>query len=101
MCVNALSEQWHLLVCFKCMEHSSDIPQTFKVLPVTSKRSQMETYYSAVGLFHICYAVLHQLSVYLLKAGPLLGVSHPAAQHEVIVDPIRTAGRLWQVNLGA
>lgn len=44
---------------------------------------------------------LHQLSVYLLKARPLLGVPPPAAQHEIIVDSVRTTGRLWQVHLGA
>lgn len=44
---------------------------------------------------------LHQLSVYLLKARPLLGVPPPAAQHEIIVDSVGTTGRLWQVHLGA
>lgn len=48
---------------------------------------------------HLLRQALHQLTVYFLKAWPLFGVSPPAAQHQVIVHSIRTAGRLWQVDL--
>lgn len=51
--------------------------------------------------FHLLCQAVHQLSVYLLKARPLLGVPPPAAQHEIIVDSVRATGRLWQVHLGA
>lgn len=51
-------------------------------------------------LLHLLRQALHQLSVHLLEARPLLGVPPPAAQHEIIVDSIRTTGRLWQVHLG-
>lgn len=43
---------------------------------------------------------LHQLSMNLLKARSLFGIPPPAAQHEIIVEPIGTSVRLWQVHLG-
>lgn len=51
------------------------------------------------GASHLLRQALHQLTVYLLKAGPLLGVPPPAAQHEIIVDSLRTTRRLWKVHL--
>lgn len=49
----------------------------------------------------LLYHTLHQLSVNFLEARPFLCIPPPAAQHQVIVDSIRTAGRLWQVHLEA
>lgn len=52
-------------------------------------------------MIHRLRHALHQVGVYLLKARPLLGIPPPAAQHEIIVDSLRTSVRLWQVHLGA
>lgn len=49
--------------------------------------------------FRLLSKGLRQLSVYLLKARPLLGVPPPAAQHELIVDSVGTTERLGQVHL--
>lgn len=52
-------------------------------------------------MIHLLRHALHQLSMYLLKARPLLGIPPPAAQHQIIVDSVRTSVGLWQVHLGA
>lgn len=60
-----------------------------------------ESYFkNSEDLISLLCQTLHQPSMNLLKARSLFGVSSPAAQHEIIVEPIGTSVRLWQVHLG-
>ena len=61
--------------------------------------SKCDARWSGVSL--LLRHALHQLSVYLLEAWPLLGVPPPAAQHEIVVDSLRASVRPRQIHLAA